>query len=183
MKKIKVTCTGADVEPLGQLLPFQGDLKRLTPENLVRLETSLIKHGFNSPVHIWVKGKQRMVLDGHQRLVALRSLAVKGYEVPTDIPVNYIEAANEKAAKEILLTKVAQYGQVTEQGLYAFMSESQLDVAYTRDHLPLPGIDFHRFEKQFVRPEPAAQVEKKTKQSTMVHTCPNCGTQFGKGAK
>jgi DNA modification methylase len=118
--EIRVTCEGAGSEPLENLSNFQGDLKSITPENLGKLKNRLVKHGINVPVFVWVSGAKSYIMDGHQRVAALRSLQEDGYEIP-DVPVAYIQAKNRKDAKEKLLGITSQYGDFSKQGLIDFV--------------------------------------------------------------
>ena len=56
-KKIKITCEGTDYVDYKTLAPFQGDLKIITDENLLKLKKSIIKYGFTAPAFIWKSGK------------------------------------------------------------------------------------------------------------------------------
>lgn len=88
-KKIIVTCKGADVLPIDSIENFQGDLKRITKQNLEKLKKRIIKDGINVPLFVWRVNDWCRLLDGHQRLKALLSLREDGYELPL-IPVAYI---------------------------------------------------------------------------------------------
>ena len=109
-KKIKVTCTGADVLPVDALENFQGSLKKITKANLQKLKRRIIRDGINVPLFVWRDHDMCRILDGHQRLKALLSLREEGYELPL-VPVAYIEADNEKDARQKLLGITSQYGE------------------------------------------------------------------------
>lgn len=114
--------SGCQTAPIESFNTFQGGLKKLDKKNLKRLKESIIKKGFTAPLFIW-KGN---ILDGHQRKTALQSLSEDGYIIP-DVPYVEIEAENEKDAKEILLTYVSQYADVTNSGLEDFIKEAGLN--------------------------------------------------------
>lgn len=80
-KKIIVKVKDCKTKPLDHFQNFQGELKKITPENLKRLKQSIVGGGFTAPLFIW----QDNILDGHQRKIALESLQYDGYEVP-DVP-------------------------------------------------------------------------------------------------
>lgn len=110
MKKIIVTCKGADNLSIDKLENFQGGLKNLSKENLIRIKKQIIRNGFNVPFFIWKDGNKNKIIDGHQRLKGLKSLSIEGYEIPL-LPVAYIEAENEKDARQKLLGIASQYGE------------------------------------------------------------------------
>lgn len=125
--EIEITCDGTDYVDYRTLKPFQGDLKTLSNENLNKLKNSIIKYGFTVPAFVWENGS-KWVLDAHQRIKALDSLFSEGYEIP-DIPVVYIQAKDEKEAKEKLLHITSQYGEFAQQGFADFILEAGLDIS------------------------------------------------------
>lgn len=139
-KKLKISCTGAGVLPLGDLLPLQDELKTLSDEDYGRLKKSLLKHGFNFPFFVWRCDFKAYTLDGHQRLKALRRLEREGYAIPP-LPVAFIEAANAKQAKEKILLISSQYGRMTEKSLAGFLADADLAIADLLDSIRLPEID------------------------------------------
>ena len=70
-KEIKVTCKGADILPIDALENFQGNLKKITKENLNKLKKRIIRDGINVPLFVWRVNDWCRILDGHQRLKAL----------------------------------------------------------------------------------------------------------------
>ena len=101
-KEIKITCKGADLLPFDSLENFQGNLKKLSKQNLDKLKKRIIRDGINVPLFVWRVNDWCRILDGHQRLKALQSLREDGYIIPM-IPVCYIEAEDEKDARQKLL--------------------------------------------------------------------------------
>ena len=126
--EIKITCDGSDYIDFKKLKPFQGELKTITDDNLQKLKNSILKYGFTSPAFIWKDGEQYNIIDSHQRLKALQSLFSEGYTIP-DIPVIYIQAKDEKEAKEKLLHITSQYGEFSEGGLADFVLDAGLDLS------------------------------------------------------
>jgi len=122
MEKIIVTCTAADRLPIDTILEFQGDLKNLTKENREKLKKSILKNGFTAPIFIWQNAGDNYILDGHQRLATLLHMRQKGYDIPL-LPVAYIEAENEKQAKEKLLVITSSYGEFDLEILDDWLSD------------------------------------------------------------
>ena len=129
-KKIIVTCKGADELPIDVLEDFQGGLKKITKINLEKLKKRIIKNGINVPMFVWRVKKWYRILDGHQRLKALLSLRKEGWELPL-IPIAYIEADNEKDARQKLLGITSQYGEFELEDLREWMSELDDDIVGT----------------------------------------------------
>jgi hypothetical protein len=124
---IRVTCRAADSLPIDQILEFQGELKKISKDNLDKLKRSILKHGFTAPLFVWSDAGDYRLLDGHQRLKALLSLRQEGYDLPM-LPVVYIEAESEQEAKEKLLYITSQYGEFTENGFAEFVFDTDFSI-------------------------------------------------------
>jgi hypothetical protein len=132
MSAIRISCTAADTLSIDRLSDLQGNLKKISAPNLDRLKRSILKHGFTAPVFVWIAGKhKRYILDGHQRIKALRSLEADGYEIP-DLPVAYIEAKTKKEAREKLLYITSQYGDFTTEGITDYIQGLDTDLSDVR---------------------------------------------------
>ena len=77
---------------------FQGNLKKLSKKNLEKLKKAHSRRtgGFNVPFFVWDHEGMYKVLDGHQRLRALRRYE-DGWDMPL-LPVAFIEASDEADA-------------------------------------------------------------------------------------
>src|SRR3990167_1688953 len=140
-RTIKVTCQGAGLARLEDLHPLQGDLKTLSEENFEKCKNALTgKHGFSFPFFVWRNKGKLWVLDGHQRDKTLKRLQADGWKVPL-LPVDYIEAGNQKEAKEKILLLSSQYGEMTDESLQKFIKEAELDIAGLSDSLALRDLD------------------------------------------
>lgn len=132
MSTIRISCSAADTLPIDRLTELQGNLKTIRAPNLERLKRSILKHGFTAPVFVWIAGKhKRYILDGHQRIKALRSLEADGYEIP-DLPVAYIQAKTKKEAREKLLYITSQYGDFTSEGITEYVQGLDMDLSDVR---------------------------------------------------
>lgn len=188
MKKIKITCEGADAVPFTSIKDFQGELKEMDKVDKDRLIAEILENGFNSPIHVWKQGKTLWNLDGHQRIAVLTHLEADGYVIP-DVPVDYIKAASKEKAKHILLSRVKQYGKVTQTGLHEYMQGANMDINHLQSSFgDLPGVDVDQFAKDFFQPPEQKEIKGASEvpaesYSAMTHECPKCGFKFGKGAK
>lgn len=134
------------VDPIG-LSEFQGNLKDLSNENYEKLKSIILKHKFSFVVHAWAREGKLFILDGHQRVRVLLRLSSEGYEIPK-IPVVLVQADSFKQAKEKLLAGTSQFGNLTQDGLYEFLNESQVTLEEL-DHFAFPEIDLAEFKMSF----------------------------------
>ena len=148
---VRVTCRGADLADLATLRPFQGDLKRLSEENYEKLKTAILKYGFSFPMAVWKDGGRMLCIDGHQRDKVLKRMEQEGYRIHR-LPVDYIEAKNEKEAKEKILLATSQYGEMDGESLNNFLMESGLEFPELKSLIALPEIDLDRFSDQYFPP-------------------------------
>jgi len=172
--RIKITCEGTDYVDYKSLVPLQGDLKTLSPENLEKLKKSITKYGFTAPGFVWKSGKTLYAMDLHQRLKALGSLFSEGYEIP-DIPIVYIQAKNKKEAKEKLLHITSQYGEFSKQGIIDYVYDADIAMAelvirLTTEEIPLIA----QYDNEAV----AIDLEDSKNESEQGIKCPKCGFEW-----
>lgn len=118
---IKVMCQTPEVIRLGELTPFQGDLKRRTSKDISALASSIKDEGLLMPFAVWRHEGVNSLLDGHGRYSALTELALQDNEIATqELPVIYIEADTEEQAKKSLLQITSSYGKITKEGAIKF---------------------------------------------------------------
>jgi hypothetical protein len=70
-------------------------------------------------------------------------MAEEGYEIPP-LPCALIEAKNRKEAAEKILLISSQYGRVTDEGLYEFLSTNELDFGELEPNAPVEPRKFSR---------------------------------------
>ena len=125
MEQIRITCQAADTLELDELLIFQGKIKILSDKKRNDLKESILIKGFCVPIFIWKliteDEEKNFLLDGIQRTKTLLWMHDIGYIIPP-LPVVYIEADNEKDAREKLLVITSQYGEFDFKELDKFMS-------------------------------------------------------------
>lgn len=142
-KELSIRCTGADSVLIEELHPFQDDIKTMTPSVLKKLENVLIQHGFSEPISVWGNAPdgKKWILNGHQRLTALKSLQSKGWFIPP-IPVAYIDADDEFEARKKVLTLASQFGDFQQDHMAEFVAKAQLDMNWVKDNTRLAAGDF-----------------------------------------
>src|SRR4030095_460274 len=152
MKAVKVTCRTSDSLPLEKIIPFQGDLKTLSKIDYEKLKAAIIKYGLSFPSFIWQKNGSAKCLDGHQRSHVLSEMRKEGWKIPS-VPVVYVDAKNEKEAKEKILLLSSQYGRYSEESLYGFIETSGLDFKALDFVIDLPQINMKDFAQGYYAPE------------------------------
>ena len=124
---IEITCDVQDMLALADMTEFQGGLKVRTAEDYDRIFFSIAKYGIAFPFFVWKNGDVSFILDGHGRVEALRRAESNGISVPP-LPVVYVEAGDENAAKNLLLRLNSRYGTITRDGVMAFVEGSDIDL-------------------------------------------------------
>lgn len=183
MKAIKINCTAKDFLKLETLAIFQGNLKELSKENYEKLKAQILKQGFISPIHVWQSSEgKNYILDGTQRFNTLTAMQKEGFEIP-ELPCTFIHADSYKAASEILLSLVSQYGKVTEEGLYEFASTHEIDLSSIKDEYEVP-LDMDKFLKSYneeieIKEKMEKEFEEKDISDKEIE-CPKCGYKWYK---
>lgn len=124
--KIKISGRGAALVSYRDLLNFQGDLKILSEESYQRIRASILKFGFMEPISVWLDDDRLKMLNGHQRLSAVKRMIDNENYEPVDLPINYIEALNYQDAKLRVLALTSEYGQMTQAGAVNFLADMNL---------------------------------------------------------
>ena len=173
MKLVEIKCQGSMELSIDELKPFQGELKELSHESYEKLKAEILRHGFSEPIGVWKHENEWRVLSGHQRLRTLLAMRDEGFKIPK-VPVSMIYAKDVKDAKEKILALTSQYGEITDEGLYEFMNEANIDVSYL-DNIRMPEIDLGKWKDNFV--DETAK-DNTTVEDIHLQTCPSCGFEF-----
>jgi hypothetical protein len=129
-KIIKIKCEGAATQELDSLTVLQGNLKKLSKQNLTKLKSRITNSGFCAPFFIWDRDGELMILDGTQRRAALLALRAEGWTIPP-LPVVYIHSDTEAEARTILLSISSQYGEWVEEELAAWLAGVDAEIRST----------------------------------------------------
>lgn len=118
---IKINCESDSTLKLTDMVPFQGNLKKRTDNDIKELIESLTHEGLMMPFAIWKHEDKNYLLDGHGRKEAITKLAVDDAKLLTEEwPVIYVNAENEEDARKALLQITSAYGKVTKSGYKQF---------------------------------------------------------------
>lgn len=180
MIEIKINCKGTHYISLNELNVLQDTkdfcLKELSKVNFDKLRKRIEKKGFWFPFFVWhcKKEDKWYYTDGTQRHKVLLWMQESGqYKLPEKFPAVEIFAKDKKEAAEAILTQSTSFGKITDEGLYGFLNEYDLDLADIKDELELSNIDLDEFEKGWLNDDienakendiPELQQKTKTKQ-------------------
>jgi len=138
---IDIKVKGTKTKPLKDFENFQGNLKSLPSDKLEKLKTNILKNGFISPIFLW-KGNN-YILDGHQRITALKSLIYEGHGVSSDeglgaaLPYIEIEAKDKTEAAKYVLAYNSQFGNIERQGFVEFTANFDIDIPSLSEEVAL----------------------------------------------
>ena len=173
-KTIEITCESTEALPLKELKEFQGDLKTRTDSDYEKIFASIRKHGIAFPFFVWNKGGDNFILDGHGRFDALRRAAHTGYIIP-ELPVVYIEAADEDTAKNLLLRLNSRFGTITIDGARDFIDGADIDL----DGINLPELpDLSSRLDALIDNMPAPSYDGAYEPPEFTLYCPECGLLY-----
>ena len=147
---IKINCESKDSIKLTDMVPFQGNLKKRTEQDIKELTESLSNEGLMMPFAIWVHEDKKYLLDGHGRKEALTKLAVEDASLlSVDWPCIYISAETEDDARKALLQITSSYGKVTRSGYKQFcVSIPEYHAPVIQKFIPKPKTENKPVQKQ-----------------------------------
>lgn len=118
---MEIKCSTKDTVKLTDVVPFQGNLKKRTVQDINELKESLLREGLLMPFAVWRHDDKNFLLDGHGRKEALVQLAVEDANLLTmEWPCVYIDAETEDDARKALLQITSSYGKITKTGVKQF---------------------------------------------------------------
>jgi ParB-like chromosome segregation protein Spo0J len=171
MQTIQIKCQGATTLPIDAILEFQGELKKLSKENLEKLKKNILLNGFIAPMFVWDDHGDYKLLDGHQRTAALISLRQDGYDIPL-LPVDIIDAQDEAEARRMLLSITSQYGEFDKGQLDEWLNMIDEDIKET---IRLVDGEIKMSKENNNLENSGKDNNKKSGQQKI---CPNCGYDF-----
>jgi len=173
--KIEITCTGSHYIEYKKLVEFQGDLKTLSSENLEKLRQSILRNGFTTPFFVWESPEGTpFILDGHQRLKALKSLIKDNYTIDK-VPIVKVQAESKDKAKEKLLAITSQYGEFHMDTLNDWMKALDED---TQGYLRLVDTELQSIINQIDSDTPPPEEDEFPEKKRKPIECPDCGAVF-----
>lgn len=163
---IRIACKGSSVARLDDLQHIQGNLKDLSKKSYEQLKKQILERGFSAPFFVWKSESGIKLLDGHQRLRAIRQMYSEGILMPAEFPIVEVEAKDLAEARLKLLSFASQYGEVTAEGLDELAREWDIATSVIAEDYRMPEINMKDF---------SGLDEDKPKS---LKTCPECGHKF-----
>ena len=115
----------------------------------VKLMQSLVKYQFIDPFKVWEDGNKLYCLDGKHRYLDLLKAKESGIEIPEMLPATFIDCSGIKEAAEMVLIYSSAYSNITQQGLFDYVSKFDLSFPELKDHIQIPAFSTDRFEQKF----------------------------------
>ncbi len=118
----------------------QENFKEWIDQSDERLVKSLLKYQFADPFKVWEDGGNIYCLDGRHRYLDLLKVEESGVDVPDELPATFMDCKDKKEAAELVLIYSSQYAQITEKGLFDFVSEFDIELP-DMPEINLPDFD------------------------------------------
>jgi DNA modification methylase len=129
----------------------QDGFKDLESDAAHRLKASILANNFTQPFYVWEDPDNGTIfcLDGKHRTKMLEELINEGHAIPYLLPATFIQCQNKKEAAKLVTIYSSIYARVSQQGLFDFMKEYDLDFTELREQMDLPEFSIDRFEQKF----------------------------------
>lgn len=130
---------------------IQGDSFKDLDENAKhKLKASIVANDFTQPFYIWEDPDQvRWCLDGKHRTLLLQELIAEGVSVPYELPATFIHCEDRKEAARLVLIYSSVYAKITQEGMFEFLQENNLEYADLKEQINLPEFSELKFEQKF----------------------------------
>ena len=143
---------------------FQGKLKEMRKEGALTLERA-IRQAFIEPFAVWMKSEnEAMILDGHQRYTVMKNAGYAG-----DVPFFKVRCENEKEAAKFVLFYNSKPGKMTDEGLYEFMHNYNINMSDFKDSVDFEEMDLNEFEAGYINDDELDVIEGDRENSNIDH--------------
>lgn len=139
-KTIEIKCDCSETVDFHELKDFQGGLKTRDKSDYEKMKTSILKYGWSFCLYYWNDGKDKYIIDGHNRRYVLEQLEKEGYFIPP-IPAIEVFATDRAEAKQKLLRLNSTYGTLTADSVIEFVG-NDFELETSEISLPSGVIDF-----------------------------------------
>lgn len=124
----------------------QDNFKEWINNGSEKLIESIIKYQFIDPFKVWKHNGINYCLDGRHRYLDLEKVIASGRVVPDKLPATFINCKNMKEAAELVLVYSSSYAKITQQGLFDFVQNFDLDFPDLQTMMNIPDFDSIAFE-------------------------------------
>ena len=125
------------------------DFKEWINDGDKKLIESLVKYQFADPFKVWENEGKIYCLDGKHRWKDLHKVEESGYNVPDLLPATFIACTDIKEAAELVLVYSSAYAKITQDGLFNFINNNNIEWADIKNQVSLPDFSTDRFEQKF----------------------------------
>jgi DNA modification methylase len=124
--------------------------KDISPAQMKKLKTSIINNDFVETFKVWQNGSVVYCLDGYHRCLALSELSAEGYQVPDEFTASFIQCKDKKDAAKKVLIYSSIYASITDDGLYEFSHDFNINFEDIKLEIDIPKLDLDRYEAGYV---------------------------------
>lgn len=151
--------------------------KEISKKQMDKLKASILNNDFIESFKVYEADGKVYCLDGYHRCLALSELAAEGYQVPDEFTANFIQCKDMKDAAKKVLVYSSIYASVTDEGLYEFSHDFNLNFDEIKFEIDMPKLDLERYESGYVKDEDMSG-ESGEKDAPRTIACPHCGHEF-----
>lgn len=129
----------------------QQNFKDISADDMSAIKASLLANSFAQPFYVWNDESNNSLycLDGKHRTLALEELIKDGVNVPNSLPATFIHCENKKQAAKLVIIYSSIYAKISQQGLFDFLKEYELQMSEFNGEISLPDFSMPRFEQKF----------------------------------
>lgn len=127
----------------------QENFKEWINDGDTKLIESILKYQFVDPFKVWEHDGKLFCLDGKHRYLDLLHVIELGHIVPEELPATFVHCENIKEAAELVLVYSSAYARITQQGLFDFVSNFDLDLSSMKEVINIQDFSMERFEQKF----------------------------------
>ncbi|HNR65431.1 MAG TPA: ParB N-terminal domain-containing protein [Atribacterota bacterium] len=163
-----------------ELIPIQNsNLKGFYEKEKEALLNSIKKYGFIQSLNCWKDKGKIYTLDGVHRVDILKEIE-KEFNIPEELPCNYIECKNRKEAAELVLVYSSSYARVEHDGLIEFCEFEGLDFNDLKMDICLPEFSWDDFSMEGQGEKSDEDIKEKELDENIEtdHECPSCGYKW-----
>lgn len=126
------------------------NFKDLDPSAAHKLKASILSNQFTQPFYVWEDPDGAIYcLDGKHRTLMLEQLLAEGHQIPYLLPGTFIYCESKKEAAKLVTIYSSIYARVSQQGLFDFIKEYELEMSELKEQMDLPDFSMSRFEQKF----------------------------------
>ena len=160
MKKLQIIYL-----PPGDLVPYEGNARRHSPEDIEAIKKSILEDEFDDPIGIW--GDQNIIVEGHGRQIAALELGLE------EVPCIRLDHLSDKQRREYAI----RHNRTAELSAWDFSKLEEECAKLQIDGQDFPELNFS-FADQGALDDLFAPSEDQEEKEPKKVKCPHCGEWF-----